>query len=144
MCGENALFPLLLWGWLSSTWVSLSLSGTAAFGRQTGCFASGENKQKCQGKGRQSAKLTRTQQLGSGFSPGIFACFHCARKLAIFRPQHNTRNLSENACQVTSRGVGPGRSPPWCRVRGRIGLEKPRQISVLRKQLHPLERKCAF
>ncbi len=73
--------------WIRSMLVTtLSLSGTAALGRQAGCFASGENKRKCQGKGRLSAALAKTQQLGSGFSPGIFACFHCARKLAMFLP----------------------------------------------------------
>ncbi len=89
---ENAVPAVSCKRWKANKLALLSLSGTAAFGRQAGCKASGENRRKCRGKGRLSAKLARTLQLGSGFSPGIFAYFHCARKLAIFRPQRNTQN----------------------------------------------------
>ena len=101
----------------------MSLSGMAAFGRHAGCKASGENMRKCQGKGRRSAKLARTEQLGSGFSPGIFAYFHYARKLAISHLQRTTRSFLGYPHHVTSRDAGAGASGPCRRVRERGALE---------------------
>ena len=113
----------------------MPLSGTAAKVRQAGCKSSGENKRKSRGKGRLSTKLARNQQVGSGFSPGFFAYFHCARKLAIFRSQRSTRGLLEIAYQVITRGVGAGASGPCRRARERAALEPfplPRQIPIFR------------
>ena len=93
-------FPPLRLGRLSRISTLMSLSGTAAESRQTGCFASGGN----------TEKLPREKPF-TAFPLAVFLYFHCARKLAIFRPERSTRKLLVFIYRVISRGAGAGDEP---------------------------------
>ena len=90
----------------------MSLSGTAAESSQTGCFASGGNTEKLPG-----------EKPFTAFLLAVFLYFHCARKLAIFRPKRSTRKLLVFIYRVVSRGAGAGASGPCRRARERVALE---------------------
>ena len=87
---------------------ALSLSGTAAKGRQTGCFASGENTGKWPGERPPISQVGKNPTAWQRLFPWHFRLFSLCPKACYISSQRSTRSFLGYIHQAASRGVGPG------------------------------------